>query len=199
MSLTGSIVKSILNQNDPNPGKPRDGELFMSFLVVANLADLCETGRSILNEMTNKGLKTTGLPTNSTMGIVQGLLKNYYSDKMFIEDDDYPQRPNWKVIKAFPTDDARAAFQLYRIIRRNITECSNLDEIISTRDKTIFLKNFDSVFAGLPMKDMVSQFKNFLSCDLVPTKSQELVWNYFEELVGLIHEEENNIKLAESL
>jgi hypothetical protein len=199
MNVTGLVAKQLLNSNDPTPGTPRKGELFMSFLVIKNLADMCETSRSIINEMQDKRANMTGLPSNQTLKVIQNVLNEFYSDKMFIPDDKWSQRPDWVVIKKFNPENTRSAFQLYRIIRRNSQGADKMIRALEKRDKTFFLANIDQVFADLPMKDLISQFKNFIASEYVPKEGQELIWEYFEQLISLIQNESENIKLIESL
>lgn len=197
MSLTGILFRQTLAQNDPSPGKPRRGELFLSYLIIKNLADFCETGRSILTEMRELRLPTTGLPNDSILKTIQDVLKSLYQEEMFISDDEYGQKPNWKNIDSFDPKEMMTAWRLYRIFRKNIQGTEKILHQIESRNKIFFSENIDLLFHGVPFKELVSQVKNFIQSDHVPSKSQELIWEYCESLVAMILNEKDNMEIIE--
>ena len=199
MNITGALARTLLDQIETDPGTPSKETSFLSFLIVKNLSDLCETGRGILSEMIESGISTTGLPDDRIMGTIQKILQEFYLDTMFKEHADYGQVPNWVVINKFPSVNARAAWQLYRIMRRNIQNSTKMPEALERRDKKFFVENFDYMFENVPFKDLINQFKNFIGSDNVPGESQELVWGYFEALINIIGNEKTHIELIKSL
>ncbi len=199
MNVSAPIARHLLDRNDPDPGIPQKGQLFMSFLIAKNLTDLCQTGRAILNEMKDSKLPVEGLPSIGTLNLIESVLRQFYSEKMFIPDEEYSQRPDWKVIASFSKENTRAAFQLYRIISRNVKTATEMPKALRDRNKKFFLENIDEVFADVPMKDLINQFKNFIGSGYVPKASQEQIWDFFETLIQLIMDDEENIKLVETL
>jgi len=198
MNLTSSFARQFLASIEPAPCNPTDAEVFLSGLMVKNLADFCETGRSILNEMREHGSSIEGLPSHQTLSLVQGVLKSFYNEKAFIPDDDYGQRPNWKVISTLPTDDRQTLWRLYRIIRRNIKGSEELLPQLQSRNKTYFSNNIDTLFHDVPFKDLIGQIKNFINSPYVPSDSQELIWQYCEALVDLILKEQEHLETIKS-
>ena len=199
MNVTGSLARSILNENDPNPGVPTKGESFLCMIVSKNLSDLCETGQCIIDEMKDMRISLEGLPSTATLNLIRNVISEFYDPKMFIEDPKLGQRPNWKAIQSFDKDNSKASFQLYRIIRKNVKESKDMGQALKDRNKIFFLKNIDIIFADLPFQNLVGQFKNFIGSKNVPEESQDLVWSFFEELIGLILKESEHIKTIESL
>jgi hypothetical protein len=199
MDLTAVFARKLLADTDPEPGLPSRGELFLSFLVVKNVTDLCETGRAILDEMSETGANLTGLPSKSTMALIRKILKELYDEKMFIPDDQVGFKPNWDVIMYFNKDNTQAAFRLYRIIRRNVKGAKDMPRALQERDKKFFLENIDTIFANIPMKDLINQFKNFIGSPHVPKESQDLVWDFFEQLIDIFLSEKEHLELIFTL
>lgn len=195
MNFTTGFARQILNSNEPNPGTPSRGELFLSFILCKDLADLFETGRAILRETPVH----KNLPSETTLLTIQTILNEFYSPDMFIPDNEYGQKPNWSVVLNFNKDNSRAAFQLYKILRRNIISATEMPKALKSRNKEFFLENFDYMFADLPFKDLVSEFKNFIASDDVSLENQEFIWDFIDSLVSLINDDQENIQTIEKL
>ena len=198
LSLT--LALQMLNKVDPEPISLTKEQRFFAFFVCKDLAELCDTGRAILREISSKGHPLTGLPDDGMITMCQGILKNLYTEKMFIEDARIGTKPDWRAVQEFPKDRSDGASKLYRCLKRNVMEKPGGREIceaVRRRDQDYFEKNFWKIFTDLPSeisKNLVA-FKNMISCRYVPDKSKNYVWDFFESLMDLIQNEDDNIKL----
>jgi hypothetical protein len=188
--LTDQLVATMLQSLDNSPVNPTLGERYLSCLVCKNLTDLGETGLAILIDMKQKRLSVANLPDQSMIGTCQSILKRYYSEAMFPENQ---EEPNLEAIKRFETEKANTAFRIYRAIRNNVTgkpDSKLIQDAVTNRDKKYFLDNFDKLFADVPFQEGLNQFKNFLKSPHVPVESQNTVWEFFEALLDIFLDEE---------
>lgn len=202
--LTTALVLKILDENDPISISPTKEQLFFSFLVCKNLSDLCDTGRAILQEISQKGKPLTGLPDEKMISLSESVLRGFYSNSMFIEDEEVGTRPNWKEIQVFDKNRSRGAFKLYRCISRNIKEKPGGKEIceaVRKHNTSYFVNNFNKIFADLPaeFQKNLNAYRNFLTCPHISEETRNYVWDFFESLLDLFINESENLKMLSSM
>lgn len=197
--LIDSFVVQVLNSLDRTPVSPTKEELFLAFLICKNLADLCETGVAILSQMK----KVADLPQPDNVEMCRLILKRFYSDTMFIPDEQIGHRPNWKAVIGFDQAKSAGAFRIYRAIRNNVlagpseangVTGAQIQVAIKKHDSPYFVKNFDLIFANFPdqFKKGLSKFKNFVASPSVLEEHRNYVWEFFESLLEIyLHEGEH--------
>lgn len=194
--LTDLIVTQMLGSLDPTPVNPSQEQKYLAFLICKNLTDLGETGLSILNYMNESGISTQGLPEKSTIGLCQSIIQKFYSDNMFIEDED-GFRPNWDAVNGYDTTKTQTSYRIYRAIKNNVVdkpESKDIQKAVDERNKKFFVANFDKIFADIPFKQGLTEFKNFLNSPHVTQEHQNIVWAFFETLLDLFLDEEEILK-----
>lgn len=191
-NITDLLANQMLSSLDSSEINPTREQKYLAFLVCKNLTDLGETGLSIINSMLSKGVPVDGLPEPSTIGICQTIIQKFYSDDMFIPDEE-GFSPNWSAVNRFNKTKTESSYRIYRAIRNNVVEtpkAKDIQKAITDRNKDFFLKNFDSIFADVPFKDGLIEFKNFLKSPYVSSEHQDIVWDFFDVLLDLFLEEE---------
>lgn len=208
--MIDSFVVQILNSLDRTPVAPTKEELFLSFLICKNLADLCETGRAILNDMESRRVPIKDLPQPSSVETFRLILRRFYSDDMFIEDDELGHRPNWKVVTSFDPNRSMGAYKIYRAIRKNVVSDPNVKAVVTgqqiqdairRRDTNYFLKNLDLIFANIPKEftEGLTKFKNFVASTGVLQEHRDYVWDFFESLLEICLREEEYLSELRAL
>lgn len=192
-SLTDTIVSQLLNSLDPTPVNPSKEESYLAFMVCKNLTDLCETGRAIVNSIESNRKPIDSLPDRSGISLCQQLLKKFYSDDMFIPDDTIGNKPNWSVVASFDRQHTITAFKIYRAIRKNIIGKPEIQKAVADKNKIYFLNNFDQIFSGIPFKEALLKFKNFVASPYTSKDDQDYVWEFFGALVDIFIYEKDNI------
>lgn len=197
-TLIDSFVVQVLNSMDRTPISPTKEELFLSFMICKNLADLCETGVAILNQIQ----RTQDLPHPDHVKTCRMILQRFYTDRMFIPDDDMGHRPDWKVVLGFDQTKSAGAYRIYRAIRNNViagpsssssVTGAQIQAAIRRHDTPYFIKNFDLIFANIPeqFKQSLIKFKNFVASPVVLEEHRNYIWEFFESLLEIyLHEEE---------
>jgi len=201
-NLTDVLVSQLLNSLDQQPVNPTKEHLFLGFMICKNLSDLCETGRAIVNKIESQGHSIKQLPDRSQIGLCQEILHKFYSDDMFIPDDDIGNRPNWSAVTNFDKNKSHTAYKIYRAIRKNIIEKPTGKQILSAinqKDKTFFINNFDKIFADIPFKDGLLKFRNFLAMSCISQHDQDYVWDFFSALTDIFVYEENHLDDLKSM
>jgi len=201
--FTIPIILGLLEKADPEPVSPTKEQLFFSSLLCKNLSDLCDTGKAILNEISNKGHPLDNLANPSMISLCESILRGLFSEKMFIEDKRLGIKPNWKEIQSFDRDRAHGSYRLYRCLQRNVKEKPGGKEIchaIMNKDTVYFSNNFYKIFADLPphILNNMNGFKNLITCPYVNEKSRNYVWDFFQSLLDLVLNEQENIKMLSS-
>ena len=188
-SLTDEFINQMLTKFDPNPNAVCSREeQFIAFMVCKNLSDLCETGRAILLGLQRVSRNLENLPDSQTIQFCQTVIRRYYSDDMFIEDAEFGNLPNWKVIEKFNKTYRDHTCRIYRIIEKNVLEHKSIDDILTAirkHDRVFFIENFDGLFARIPLQEQLNLFKNFLSHKDVADEDQDTIWSFFESLLDL--------------
>lgn len=201
--LTDSVILGLLNSLDPTPVNPTKEDLFISFLLCKNLDDLCETGIAILNDMTKRRISLKGLPGIPDIDRCKFILRRFYSNSMFVDDEEMGSLPNWGVISSFDQVKSRAAFKIYRAIKKNLSSGrgESMQEAIRKRDTGYILKHFDEMFANIPaeFKENLVKFKNFIASNDVPKEHKEYVYIFFESLLELLFLEPQTMEQLKSL
>lgn len=200
--LIDSFVVQVLGSLDQTPIAPTKEERFLSFLICKNLADLCETATAILNEMGPDKIKD--LPSPKNVETCRLILQRFYSDDMFIPDEEMGSRPDWKIVTTFDRTKSDGAYRIYRVIRNNVVDGptgSQIQEAIIRRDTAYFMENFDLIFANFPeqFKQNLVQFKNFVSSPHVTNDHQDCIWDFFELLLDVCIGESELIEKLKAL
>jgi hypothetical protein len=206
--LIDSFVVQVLDSLDKTPIAPTKEELFLAFLICKNLADLCETGTAILNQMGPDKIKD--LPQPKDVETCRLILQRFYSDSMFIPDDNMGSRPNWKEMAAFDQVKSAGAYRIYRVIRNNViagptgvngVTGAQIQEAIKRHDTAYFSKNFDLIFMNFPeqFKQSLIRFKNFVSSPHVSQDHRDCVWEFFESLLEIYLDEDEHLKKLRAL
>lgn len=197
-TLTDTMVGQMLNALDPAPVNPTREQKFLAFLICKNLADLCETGQSILLKIKKDGHSTDNLPDYNNIGFCRKILKGYYSDDMFIEDEELGSRPNWKVVENFTSSKTITAFKIFRALSRNIVGKNDgnstgdiILKAIESRDRQPFVDNFDEIFKDVPLKSQLDPIKNFVAYEHVSADDQNYVWDFFDTLINMFLDQED--------
>lgn len=196
-AVTDVIVEQMLSSMDNSPVNPSREEKFLAFTVCKNLADLGTSGMAIIKEMQKQKLPVNDLPDIPSIQLCQGIIKNYYSDSMFIEDEEFGNVPEWKVISRFDSKRTEIAYRIYRSIRLNLVgndRSTSLRKAIREKNKAYFIQNFDDIFADIPFKDGLIVFKNFIQSPHVSQKNQDVVWDFFDSFVELYENEKYNLE-----
>lgn len=202
-NIIDGVVSSILNSFDPKPVNPTREQRYLSFLVCKNLSDLCETGRAIINNIESQGNPVGLLPNRDDIALCQQVLSRFYSNTMFIEDEEYGNRPNWKVVDQFGSK-GEGAGKIYRAIHKNIILKPGGEDIqvaIKKKDKKYFLENFDGIFTDIPSKfsGALCKFKNFIASPYTITEEQDYIWDFFESLLDIFIYEKDNLEDLQKL
>lgn len=195
--LTDVVVSQILGSLDPTPVNPTREQKYLAYLICKNMSDLCETGRAIVNKIQLQGHPVNDLPDRDTIRFCQNILTGFYSEKMFIPDNECGNRPNWPAVSAFPKDKSDAAYRIYRAIKRNIVEKPDgklIQAAIKKQDKSYFVQNFNKIFADIPFKDGMDRFRNFVATNHVPPEDQKYIWDFFDALLDIFIYEADNLK-----
>lgn len=196
-NLTDVLVSQILDSLDPSFVDPSREEAYFSFLICKNLSDLCETGTSILNAIQKAGKPITGLPEKDNITLCQNILLKFYSNNMFIPDEEYGVRPNWNAVSNFDKTKTRTAHKIYRAIRKNVLEkedSKRLRDAIHGRNKDYFIKHFDALFKDIPFKEGLVKFKNFVNSPYVSEEHQKYVFDFFDPVLEIFENEKENIE-----
>jgi hypothetical protein len=195
-NILDGIVNTVLNSFDPTPVNPTREKLYLSFLICKNLSDLCETGRTIINNIESKGNSVKDLPNKDSIALCQQVLSRFYSNDMFIEDPEFGNRPNWKIVEKYK-NKGEGACKIYRAIHKNIIlkpGGKDIQKAIKTKNLKYFTENFDKIFADIPetFTEPLNKFKNFVSSPYALNKDQVYIWDFFENLLDIfIYEKEN--------
>jgi hypothetical protein len=201
-SLTDLLVSQLLTALDPKPVNPTREQKYLAFLICKNLSELCETGRAIINSIESKGHPITNFPQRNNIKTCQLILERYYQVAMFIEDPECGNVPNWSVVEAFPKNNADVAFKIYQAIRKNIIDRpigKQIQDAIKRKDKNFFIQNFDKVFENIPFKDGLVKFKNLVASPYAINSEQDYIWDFFDTLLDLFLNEEENLKVLKEL
>lgn len=201
--FTDSVILGMLNSLDPTPATPTKEDLFISFLLCKNLDDLCETGIAILNDMIKRKISLKGLPGIADIDRCKFILRRFYTNNMFVDDEEMGSLPNWGVISSFDQVKTKAAFKIYRAIKNNLSSGrgESMQEAIRKRDTGYILKHFDEMFANIPteFKENLVKFKNFIASTDVPKEHKEYVYIFFESLLELLFLEPQTMEQLKSL
>lgn len=200
--LTDLLVSQLLNALDSNPVNPTREQKYLAFLICKNLSDLCETGRAIINSIELKGHPITDFPQRDNIKTCQQVLQKFYQEKMFIEDPEDGNLPNWSVIEKIPKSQSDIAFKIYMAIRKNIIDRpigKQIQDAIKRKDKDFFIKNFDSVFENIPFKDGLIKFKNFVASEYAINTDRDYIWDFFETLLDVFLNESENLETLQQM
>jgi hypothetical protein len=194
MNFVDVCIDQVLNSLDGTAVPTVKEKRFLSSMVCKNLADLCETGRAILEDMKSKGVSIENLPNSADIETCQSILSRFYDDSMFEEDDDVGIKPNWSAVASFEKRKGDGACKIYRCIKNNVIEKpigKEIQKAAQNRDVDFFVRNFDLIFANVPFEKGLIKFKNFVASNAVTTDHQEYVWDFFDSLLDIfIHEQE---------
>lgn len=196
------VVSKVIDQFDKEPTNFTREKKFLAFLLCKNLSDLCQTAIRILKGISKKGIPLTGLPDISSISICDETLCSYFSESMFIENDEIGWAPVWKEVLKFPGNKTEVACKLYRAISKNITSGSqarDIQQAVQKRDKEFFIKNFDEIFKNIPFTEELKLVKNFVSSPHVKKEDQEYVWDFFDSLLDIFISEKDNLDVLKSL
>jgi hypothetical protein len=190
--ITDAILQQFLNSLDPTPVNPTREQKYLAFLVCKNLTDLCETGSAILNHIQSSGGGSSDLPEKKTINLCKTLLQVFYSNEMFIEDEEFGSLPNWSVVESFTKTKSHAAYKIYRAIRKNVIDKPDSKEVqraVISGNIIYFQQNFDKIFADIPFKNSLGPFKNFVSSPDVRPQDQQYVMDFFRSLLDIFMDE----------
>lgn len=190
-------IDQVLNSLDPSPVHPTKEQYFLACMVCKNLADLCETGRAILDDMQSRGVSVQNLPRASDIQMCQGILNRFYHENMFQEDPELGFIPNWQAIQRFDKRKANGAYKIYGCIKRNVVDKpigQEIQEAAQTRNQDYFINNFDTIFANVPFKNALLKFKNFVASSAVLEDHREYVWDFFDSLMEIFINEKQNLE-----
>lgn len=190
-------IDQVLNSLDPTPVHPTKEEYFLACMVCKNLADLCETGRAIINNMQSRGVSINNLPRPSDIEMCQNILYRFYDDDMFQEDEEQGSIPNWQAVLKFDKSRANGAYKIYRCIKSNVVDKPIGKEIqtaAKSRDVDYFISNFDTIFANVPFKNGLLKFKNFVASSAVVPDDREYIWEFFDSLMEIFIDEQEYLK-----
>jgi hypothetical protein len=200
--LTDVLVSQVLDSLDNSSVNPTKQQRYLAFLLCKNLSDLCETGQAIVNNIESRGKPIVNLPDRNAIMLCQQILGKFYSDKMFIPDENYGNRPNWSVVGSFNKEKSDTAYKIYRAIRKNVIDSpigKDIQSAIQLKNTKYFIQNFDKIFADIPFKDGLTKFKNFVvSPDIIP-KDRDYVWDFFEALLDIFINEEENLTALQTM
>lgn len=196
------VMSNIISQFDQRPTNYGKEKKFLAFMLCNNLTDLCRKAVRILRGISVRGMPMNNLPDINTISICEGTISMYFSESMFIIDEDRGALPNWRVINAFSADKTEIACKLYRAISKNMTtgeEASRIQKAVQTKNKDYFVKNFDKIFKDVPFTDGLKLIKNFVISSHVTEKDQEDIWEFFDSLLDIFINEESFIAELKSL
>lgn len=195
--IIDSVTTQLFNSFDNSPVLYEKEELFLSLLTCKNLTDLCETTSAILEQLDNADKET--LPSASNLELCRTVLQTFYTDEMFIENDDIGLIPNWENIKKLKKDKAENVCRVYRKLKSNMLK-QEIQEAIETRNAKFFVDNFEDIFNNLPTQfaDSMFKFKNMISSESISDENKDCIWEYFESLLDVFKEEEEYIRLLRS-
>lgn len=196
-NLTDILVTQMLNSLDPTPVNPSREEKYLAFLICKNLSDLGETGLAILNKLEQANLPIVNLPDRSSINLCRDILHKFYRDEMFIEDEEFGNRPSWSEVENFDRSKSDTAYRIYRAIKQNAVnkpESKLIQQSVEDRNKVYFIDNFEKIFEDVPFKEALNKFKNFLATDDVDEDDQDYVWEFFDSLLGIFMEEQEIIE-----
>lgn len=210
-TIIDGLVSSVINSFDPKPVNPTKEQKYLAFLVCKNLSDLCETGRAIVNNMESQGHPIDLLPNRDNIALCQQVLSRFYSNDMFIPDEEYGNRPNWNMVNKF-SGKGEGAVKIYRAIHKNVVDQHNAKNVkkitgkdiqnaIQKKDKKYFVENFDKIFADIPstFTDALFKFKNFIASPYTITADQTYIWDFFESLLDIFIYEKENLEDLQNL
>lgn len=195
-NLVDGYIDQVLNSLDPSPVNPTKEEYFLACMVCKNLADLCETGRAILDDMDTRGVSVQNLPKSSDIQMCQGILNRFYHENMFEEDEELGFIPNWQAVHQFNKRKANGAYKIYRCIKHNVVDKpigKEIQNAAQNRDQDYFINNFDTIFANVPFKNGLLKFKNFVGSSAVLEDHREYVWDFFDSLMEIFINEKQNL------
>jgi hypothetical protein len=194
--LVDGCIDQVLNSLSPQPVHPSKEEYFLACMVCKNLADLCETGRAILDDMQSRGMSVNNLPRASDIQMCQRVFDRFYSESMFQEDDELGSIPNWDAISNFDQRRGNGAFKIYLCIKHNVIDKpigKDIQIAAQRRDEKYFIDNFDTIFANVPFKDALLKFKNFVASNAVLETHREYIWDFFDSLMEIFINERENL------
>lgn len=197
--ITDELINSKL---DPAPVSYTREELFLACLICKNLSDLCETGRAINNKLTKQKISVQGLPDNSDIETLEGIIKRYYRDEMFRQTEEEGNVPVWDEVSRFDSLRSVVACKIYRALKKNTVESPNgkqLVEAIKKHDRAYIINNFDQIFSNVPQKEELMKFKNFICSPALEEKDQNAVWDFFDSLLDLIWNEKQNVEMLKNM
>jgi hypothetical protein len=201
--IIDGLVNTVINSFDPTPVNATREKCYLSFLICKNLSDLCETGRAIVNNIESKGNPIDHLPNRDSFALCQQVLNRFYSDDIFIEDEEYGNRPNWKAVEKF-SSKKEGACKIYRAIHKNIIlkpGGKDIQKAINQKDRKYFCDNFDKIFTDIPstFTDALIKFKNFIESPYTLDTDQAYIWDFFENLLDIFIFEKENLEDLKSL
>jgi len=192
MNFVDVCVDQVLSSLANAPVPTSREERFLASMVCKNLADLCETGRSILEDMRAQKISTANLPNTADIETCQNILSRFFDEKMFIENEEYGIRPEWREVLRFEKVRGDGACKLYHCIKHNVVDKplgTEIQRAAQTRNVHYFVTNFDRIFKDVPFKEALSKFKNFVATSAVTKEHQDYIWEFFDSLLEIFLQE----------
>lgn len=165
-------------------------EVFLACTICKNLCDLCETGICIIQNIKATHGKVEGLPSIGKIKLARSFLEKYYSDDMFLDDEEFGVKPNWEAIQEFDEKKLKTAVSIYRMVKANIGEgeMEIIKKAMQERNSDYFLNNYMDIFKG-GLSDWID-FRGFINSPYLTDEDKECMWEFFEQIINIISEEE---------
>lgn len=166
------------------------GSKTISLMIMKNIQDLTETALNIIRSLPDSDKKL--FPNESLLNISISTLSSSYPSALFPGGE---FKYDKKIVDAF-NPLFNISTDIYKGLKEHLTH--SIAEAARQRNEKYFLQNYDSLFSPLLTKpvigDQVMKFKFFLTCPSIKKEDRESVWEFFEQILDLLENEQYYIE-----